>query len=269
MIKAEKLKEYDPNKFVPGYCSPKYNGIHGTYDQELQKFYSRTPNEFQGLGHLELELMSFPQSVVGEIVIPGIPFQEASGKIRSHDETPEACFYIFNSIWPGVYFEQRYQVLSTFYEMNKEHFMEKQVFLIEPVLIHTTHEFDMFYNHAVNRGHEGVVWIHPYHEYQPGKRTWKWMKRVPLRSIEVTIKEVLPGTKGKKYEHSLGRFVCEMDDGKEVRVGIFKGHTDEWRQHVYDNGEQYLDKRATIEFKDYSSKGIPVQPRFKDFRWDL
>jgi len=272
MLKAEKLKDYDPKKFRPGYVSPKYNGIHGIYEKGCGHLYSRTPKAFDGLWHLEQILDDFPMSVVGEVVIPGVPFQEASGLIRSSHATPEACFYIFNCFdthWPDVTFAERYDALQDYYKCNETRLIKNQVFLIEPAMVHTTHEFDLFYDQALHMGHEGVCWIAPDHVYQPGKRGWNWMKRVPLKSIEATVEEILPGTLGKKYEHSLGRLVCRMDDGNIVKVGIFKGHSDSWRQHIYDTREEYIGARVTIVFKDYSAKGIPVQPRFKEFRWDL
>ena len=65
------------------------------------------------------------------------------------------------------------------------------------------------------------------------------------------------------------QFLTDSGEKKEVRVGIFKGQTDEWRQKVFDNKLEFLGEYITIEFKSYSKYGIPAQPRFKGFRWDL
>ena len=133
-------------------------------------------------------------------------------------------------------------------------------------------EVDAFYKEALRKGEEGICWISPNHIYQPGKRTWDWMKLVPLKSIEAIVIDILPGTKGKKYEHSMGRMSCKATiGGKDTYfdVGIFKGQTDEWRQKVYDNKLNFLGEQIVIEFKAYSKYGKPIQPRFKAFRWDL
>ena len=65
MIKAEKLKTYDPTKFKPGFASVKQNGIHGIYENGI--IYTRTPNKIYGLTHIEkaLKPVSCPLVFVG------------------------------------------------------------------------------------------------------------------------------------------------------------------------------------------------------------
>lgn len=270
MIKAEKLKTYDPKKFKPGYMSVKRNGVHAIYDPALGMFYSRTPKELVGLDRLCNGMKATNYPLVGELTIPGMDFETASGKLRSHNSTPEAVFSIFNCIIPGVKFKNRYDYLCV---LDQKDFNTFENIVIEPMhYVDNQQYFDRFYKLEVDLGEEGVCWISSDHIYQPGKRGWDWMKRIPMKSIEVTVIDILPGTKGKKYEHSLGAFLCKMDDGKEVKVGIFKGQTDEWRQRVYDlraTNDTMKGKRITVEFKDYSKYGIPTQPRYKAERWDI
>ncbi len=269
MLKAEKLKTYDPKKFKPGYMSVKRNGVHAIYDPGMEIFYSRTPREIKGLEHLTKVLSSSPFPLVGELCIPGIDFETASGKIRSHNPTPEACFMIFNTVIPDVEFRERYNRLlkledTTLYDHG-------QIFIEPMYFVDSIESFDSFYSLQAENGEEGVCWISSDHIYQPGKKGWNWMKRVPLKSVEVTIRGILPGTEGKKYENSMGRMLCYFTkDGhtREIKVGIFKGQTDEWRQKIWDGRDSYIGEDITIEFKDYSKYGIPVQPRFKSFRWD-
>lgn len=269
MIKAEKLKTYDPKKFKPGFMSVKRNGVHAIYDPKLGMFYSRTPKEIKGLEHLASTLNSFPFPLVGELTIPGLDFETASGRIRGHGSTPEAHFNIFNTIIPEVKFNKRYERLL----LLEEPISCNGCIFIEPMyFVSDRHKFDIFCNEQVQNNREGVCWISPSHIYLPEKRGWDWMKYVPLKSIEATIIDILPGTKGKKYEHSMGRMLCSFRKGSivyEVRVGIFKGQTDEWRKKIWDGKESYIGETITIEFKDYSKYGIPTQPRFKSFRWDI
>ncbi len=273
MIKAEKLKTYDPKKFRPGFMSIKRNGIHATYDPDAGHiFYSRTPKKIDGLEHLILELnlsnVDFP--LIGELTIPDEDFETASGKLRSQDSTPDAVFNIFNAVIPRVEFTDRYERICALERKNfsrSEHVFVEHMYYTDNI-----RSFDRFYNQAVKENHEGVCWIASSHIYQPGKRTWDWMKRIPMKSIEVGVIDILPGTKGKKYEHSLGALQCEMENGDRFRVGIFKGQTDEWRQRVYDQRATRGTMKGhwiTVEFKDYSKYGIPTQPRYKSVRWDL
>lgn len=274
MLEAEKLKTYDPKKFRAGYMSVKRNGIHATFDPKLGIFYSRTPREIKGLEHLIEPLKSIPYPVVGELTIPGLDFEEASGKIRSFDSTPDAVFSIFNTIRPGIPFSIRHNDLKI---LSYEGLYKNPKIKIEPMIaVDNILDFDRFYKKHVEAGEEGVCWISADHVYKPGKRTWDWMKRIPMKSIEVTVIDILPGTKGKKYENSLGKLRCgftaDSGEEKEVNVGIFKDKTDEWRQAIYNSratDTSLIGKNITIEFKALSKYGIPTQPRYIGERWDL
>jgi len=270
MIQAEKLKTYDPTKFKPGYMSVKRNGVHGIYDSGL--IYSRTPKKIEGLEHIELALKPFKYPIAFEITIPGLYFETASGLIRSSQSTPGAEIHIFNSIAKHTRFIDRNRLLQ---DMKHIHYRNHMFVHFESMQVcNTKEQFDEFYRIQTEvYKEEGVCWISPEHVYTSGARQWNWMKRVPMKSIEVEIVEILPGTPGKKYERSMGKMQCkftnELGEEKLVKVGIFKGQTDEWRQKIWNDRIYQKGKSITIEFKDYSKYGIPTQVRFKSFRWDI
>jgi len=264
MIQAEKLKNFDEAKFKPGFVSEKLNGIHAIYDPILNEFYSRTPNIIRGLDHLKPSLHVYPFPLAGELIIPDLPFQEMSGKIRSHEDCLEAQFHIFNIVQSNIPFIKRFAIAKNSLEYIDPAFIQ----FVSMTFVYTLEQFHKEYDLFIYNGAEGACWINPEHVYQPGKRTWNWMKKVPMRSLEAKIIEILPGTPGKKYEHSLGAFRCKCEE-KVFKVGIFKGQTDTWRQDVWDNREGYIGETVTVEYKDLSLASVPVQPRFKCFRWDL
>lgn len=270
MIQAEKLETFKWSKFKPGYVSVKRNGIHTIYDPKINKFYSRTPREIVGLQHLVPELKDLGFPVVMETTIPGLDFETASGLIRSSNDTPTAVVSIFNSVIPGMKFEDRYHDLLN---LKDKGWFDSESIKIEPMIfMKSPKEMDNFYKEQLRKGEEGICWISPSHIYQPGKRTWDWMKLVPLKSIEATIIDILPGTKGKKYEKSMGFMYCKAHiGGKDTffKVGIFKNQTDDWRQSVFNTKHDFLGEQIVVEFKAYSKYGVPTQPRFKAFRWDL
>jgi ATP-dependent DNA ligase len=267
MIQAEKLQPFDPKRFQRGFVSAKHNGIHGIYDPSFGFIYSRTPSKIQGMEHIidSLPHLDFP--IVGELVIPDMSFEQASGKIRDFSVTPEARFIIFNCIIEDECFAERWKILQDI--CSDEWDSLKPWELIDYHSVTGMLEFDLRYIQALNQGHEGVCWISHEHIYQPNKRGWLWMKKTPVLSMEVKIIDVCSGTSGKKYEDSLGHFLCELPNGKRGKVGIFKGQTDAWRKNIWQNKDNYLDQEIVIEYKALSKYGIPVQPRFKAFRWDL
>jgi hypothetical protein len=268
MIKAEKLHIFKKEKFQPGYVSIKRNGIHAIYDPSINEFYTRTPRVIVGLDHLKEQLrpngpLVYP--LVGELILPGVDFETTSGLIRNGLPTPGVVFRVFNIIMPEIPFKDR---LTSMQQLGPLFRSSKSLALEPMTYVSTYEELLVYYSKAVYAGEEGVCIINPHHIYQPGKRTWDWMKLIPEISIEVTIVDVVGGTKGKKYENSLGHFVCMLEDKRVFNVGIFKGFTDSWRQQVYDNKQKYVGKEATVEFKTYSKYDIPVQPRFKGIRRD-
>lgn len=265
MFDAERLKNYDPSKFTRGYASIKRNGIHGIYTRQ-DRIFSRTPGFIHGLEHLYEPLHKSPFPLVFEIVIPGVDFETASGRIRNFEPTPEAEIYIFNLVCPGMPFEKRWYNLQRYQDIVADKY--PQVHVEQMFYVNTVDKFDDFYEEVIAQGEEGACWIAADHIYQPGVRQWKWMKRIPFISIEAEVIDILPGTKGKKYQDTLGKMVCRIDNGKEFKVGIFKGQTDLWREKIYLNKEQYKGEKITIVFKTYSKYGTPVQPRFVRFCWD-
>lgn len=265
MLKAEKLKNYEPKKFHPGYASIKYNGIHAIANGDL--IYSRTPKVLQGLSHITKELGHLAYPVVGELVIPSLDFEASSGRIRDSQEAPEAEFRIFNCLVPNTTFKARLRWMT---HIHVRYFLgHPKIKFVQYLEVNTVEDFDNLFEITTERlNEEGVCWISPKHIYTPGKRGWLWMKRVPFQSIEATVYGMEAGTKGKKYENSLGALLCRLDNGIEFKCGIFKGQTDEWRQLQF-NTLELVGSRVTVEYKALSKYGKPVQPRYKAERWDL
>ena len=262
MIKAQKLKTYDPKHFRSGWASVKLNGLHAIYDGSI--IYSRKPKEFIGLTDLLIELEKLynylPYPIAGELILPGADFETLSGLLRNSEETPGFIFNIFACIED--------QSLLYYNDVLSIHPEIKQIKVIPQIWVETTHAFDAFFESSVLRGYEGVCWQVPDFTYSPGKRNWTWMKRVPFKSIDVLVIDVLPGTKGKKFENTLGSFLCSYGS-KKFSVGIFKGFDTAWRDKIWANRKAYINQFATIEFKDFSKYGVPLQPRFKGFRWEI
>ena len=274
MISAEKLKVFDPKKFRPGFASPKKNGIHAIIELDKNLAYTRTPSKIQGIGHITESLHRLnicnKHPIVGEVVIPGVDFETASGLLRSSVDCPQAELYIFNCIIPEAKFLDRKRFLD---HIKKQAKASTTINVVDFQIVNKLAQFENYFSvQTETLKEEGVCWISPNHVYKPDARGWDWMKWVPFKSMEATVIRALPGTEGKKYENSLGSFSCEYRaDGNVYTfdVGIFKGQTDEWRQKVWDNRDSYVGAEITVEYKALSKYNIPTQPRFKCFRWDI
>lgn len=105
-------------------------------------------------------------------------------------------------------------------------------------------------------GYEGLILRNPKADYDFG-RSHNLLKVKSSQDIEVTVKGIEKGT--GKHSDRMGTLVCELDNGKPVRVGT--GFTDEERENPPPIGS-----RITIEFFEYTEKGIPRHPRYKTIR---
>ena len=77
------------------------------------------------------------------------------------------------------------------------------------------------------------------------RRTTFWLKWKPVITVDLQITEVEIGT-GKNADR-MGAFVCEgMDNGKQIRVNVGSGVTDEEREEYWTNRDQLIGRTVEI-----------------------
>lgn len=115
---------------------------------------------------------------------------------------------------------------------------------------------------ALELGYEGLILKadKPYVR----KKSIDWVKVKKKDNLDVRVIDIEEG-KGK-YKNKIGALVCELDNGKIVRVG--SGLTDEFRDYYWKNKNEIIDKYIEIEFMELTKDGIPRFPTFKMIRED-
>jgi len=122
---------------------------------------------------------------------------------------------------------------------------------------------------AIEKGYEGVM-IKPIDGIYECKRTYAWLKMKPYIEVTLTVVELEEGT--GKNEGLLGALVCEgHDEGKDIRVKVGSGLTDDDRTDIWANQDAVIGQLVEIRADSFSlADGEEVYslrfPRFKTFR---
>jgi DNA ligase-1 len=121
---------------------------------------------------------------------------------------------------------------------------------------------------AVTGGYEGIMIKDPEAGYEC-KRSVAWLKLKPFIEVSLTVVATEEGT-GKNMG-KLGALVCEgVDDGKDIRVNVGSGLTDNMRECFWEAQEDLIDKivevRADAITQNQDGTYSLRFPRFKGFR---
>lgn len=121
---------------------------------------------------------------------------------------------------------------------------------------------------AIEGGYEGIMIKDPHAAYEC-KRSTAWLKLKPFIEVSLTVSEVEVGT--GKNTGRLGALVCEgIDDGREIRVNVGSGYSDELRNDIWaskaDVIGQVVEVRADAVTKNQDGSYSLRFPRFLRFR---
>ena len=121
---------------------------------------------------------------------------------------------------------------------------------------------------AIAGGYEGIMLKDPNAPYEC-KRSVAWLKLKPFIEVSLAVVAVEEGT-GKNIG-KLGALVCEgVDDGKDIRVNVGSGLTDEDRVTYWDNADTLIgdivEVRADAITQNQDGTYSLRFPRFKGFR---
>ena len=121
---------------------------------------------------------------------------------------------------------------------------------------------------AVDGGYEGVM-IKDVDAPYECKRSHAWLKAKPFIEVTLSITDLEEGT--GRNEGRLGAFVCAgQDDGKDIRVNVGSGFTDEQRSTFWTDRDnlvnQLVEVRADAVTQNQDGTYSLRFPRFKTFR---
>ena len=129
-------------------------------------------------------------------------------------------------------------------------------------------QFMEYNKEAIKNGYEGIL-IKDVDGVYECKRSVKWLKQKPFIEVSLVVTGLEEGT--GKNESRLGALICEgEDDGKQIRVNVGSGFTDEQRKEFWEDWSIMLDQvvevRADAITQNQNGTYSLRFPRFLHFR---
>ena len=218
----------------------------------------------------------YPQLILdGELYFHGKSLQQISGAARLEKNAYDCDwlqYYVYDIVEPTLTFKERLQWLEIIKkELNlgfeperkfKEGELQVQMVPQEPVK--GWDAIEAKHNQFVSEGWEGCVVRDPDKTYRPNGRTNDMIKVKKYRDDTFLVVGKEPGLRGAEDMV----FIMQMEDGRTFKAKPFGDR--EQKQEYWDNFEEkYKGHIGECKFFYYSEDGIPLQPSFKAFRWDI
>ena len=116
----------------------------------------------------------------------------------------------------------------------------------------------------VSEGFEGAVITDPSKPYKPGARCNNLIKIKEYKSEDFKVIGYKLGLRGSEDM----TFTCELEDGRTFEA-MPCGTRAEKEEYISNFDTKYKGEYGECTFFNYSDDGIPTQPKFRIFRWDL
>lgn len=141
---------------------------------------------------------------------------------------------------------------------------ELQIQVVPQVYISGWDAMEKLHAQYVEEGFEGLVIRNPDRPYKPNGRTNDMIKIKMYKSEDFLVVGIEPGLRGAEDMV----FVLETSDGKQFKAKPLgdRALKDEYWENFE---EKYKGHTGECKFFYYSDEGVPLQPVFKIFRFDL
>jgi DNA ligase-1 len=259
------------------------NDVHG----KSIEMYSRNGKQFHNFDHIIEEIRAvlqdnpapYPLVLDGEIM--SATFQDLMKQVqrKSNVNAKDAVLNLFDIVPLGCFknkvweFSQhaRSELVKHWVEDHAETLQHVTALGWETVDLDTTEGYQRFVElnkTAVAGGYEGVMIKDVDAPYQC-KRSHSWLKAKPFIEVTLEVVGVEEGT--GRNEGRLGALVCAgQDDGKDIRVNVGSGFTDDQRSSIWAAGDDVLNRlveiRADAVTQNQDGTYSLRFPRFKTFR---
>jgi len=260
LLKPMLAQTYDGIKSnKSGFWQYKYNGHRCLITRQGDELiaYSRNGKPINTISHI-FEGMDIPEGVTldGELYIHGKPLQTISSIVRRVQPDNKKLTYIVYDQIADDYFERRIANIYGYKLNDKIHIADtfgKNGF--NPKMARREN-----IQAAQDKGFEGLMFRNSNKPYEPGKRSSQLLKVKMRLDIEVVVGRISPSKDGWAILH------CATPTGKSVSVTA--PGTMEQKYEIYTNAHDYIGKKLTIEFAEFTKDGVPFHPVAIAFRED-
>ena len=267
------------------YAQVKKDGIrfHAWLDQaEDVRIVTREGIEIKSLvvvkHGLEGLLQALPEGFVvdGEVTIPGVPFEEASGILRRFEAVSAPVqFHVWDTfplttLLGSTPFEHSYDnrlgnLIKAFTQQNTEN-----VYVITCEVCSSMAELTKFFDDAREKGEEGLVVKDPGLHVRNGKVTGQW-KMKPSDTCDGKVVGIVWGTPGLGNAGKIVGFTVELEDGTLCdATGLTQAQMAECTAQHHASGYggtcPILGRYCEVSYMEKTRTGSLRHPNFVQFR---
>lgn len=275
-------KEYEGKVLkYPVAVQPKLNGVRclAYCDKKQVVLYSRGRKlypESVALQPIRQTISEICQEHLyfdGEFYVHGKSLQELN-TVRREDNNMHIEYHVFDCFFEndlGIPFEERYNALERIIPKDTN------VKLVPMSIIQSKKELDTHYSQSLKKKYEGVMIRNLNSKYVTGfknsskLRSKDLLKLKPVHSAEFEVVGFTSGKKGK--EMKAVTWICATDEGQTFHVtqnAPYEEREEQLNQCQKNNGEGFLrefqGRLMTVEYRDLSEDGIPLQAKAIGFR---
>lgn len=262
----------------PCLATPKLDGIRCLIvdGKAMSRTMKPIPNEYiqAKISELSKSLESL-EGCDGELMVDG-DYNDVQSAVMSRSGEPNFRFHVFDKISQKPYKERLLDV---------EQVCSKSQLLVPvlPTVIDTEEDLFMAHAHWLDEGYEGTMIRCPEGPYKHGRSTVKqgillklkdfdddeatiWAIHEKMHNTSEAEKDELGYTKrsqkkdNKSPAGTAGK-VTLMWKGMEVSAGFGLGIDDAYKQHMWDNQEEYIGKTYKFQYQGLSKDGVPRFPK--------
>ena len=208
----------------------------------------------------------------GELYSHGQSLQRLSGiaRLKTWEDRCDILEYWIYDIVSEKIFEERYNILMDLQELLEN---EIKVQVIDHYLLSGWMTIKKTHDDFVKEGYEGLVMRNPNKEYGIGKRSSLYMiKLKEYKDDTFTVVGWIPGLRPiddmvfilALHGHEKDSIFNDKNSFKAKPMGDL-----EIKKEFIENIDNLIGTKADVKYFNFSEDGIPTQPTFKAFRYDI
>lgn len=208
----------------------------------------------------------------GELYRHGKTLQQISGAARMEKNAYDCdwlqywVYDIYDTANPDMTAEERINFLSSIDWMPVYDGLsnDRDICLLNHIPVSGEENIWKLHDQYVAEGFEGCVIRNPDKPYKPNGRTNDMIKFKNYKSEDFKVIGYELGLRGSEDMC----FICELEDGRTFKAMPCGDRA--IKEEYVDNFEtKYKDHLAEVTYFNYSDDGVPTQPKFRTWRFDL
>lgn len=200
----------------------------------------------------------------GELYIHGrsLPYISGLCRLQTLDEKhSELKYWIYDLAIPEVVFKDRLIMLD---ELKIAVDGSDKIVIVEHIPVSSWSNIKKLHDKFVKEGFEGCVIRNPEKEYGFNKRDNRMIKIKDYKDECFEVIDIIQGL--RKYDDMV--FVLKLKNGKTFEAKPI-GNRELKVEYTENFEEKYKGQVGECKYFNYSPDGVPTQPVFKCFRYDI